>query len=127
MRSDLQGHSHRSVDSKDFVIGILSTTAAILLVGVLIINTRPEPAWADGMTTAGGAYVLTVGGVSIADEEHLYVLDTPAERLVAYRFNASRQQIEIAQGIELTDLRRAAAQSTSQPRGKRPASRGRRP
>lgn len=127
MRSDLQEHSPRSVDSKDFVIGILSTTSAILLVGVLIINTRPEPAWADGMTTAGGAYVLTVGGVGIADEEHLYILDTPAERLIAYRFNASRQQIEITQGIELTDLRRAAAQPTSQPRGRRPDSRGRRP
>ena len=127
MRSDLPEHSHRSVDTKDFVIGILSTTAAILLVGILIINTRPEPAWADGMTTAGGPYVLTVGGVGIADEEHLYILDTPAERLIAYRFNANRQQIEIAQGIELTDLRRAAAQPTSQPRGRQPASRGRRP
>ncbi|UCC29218.1 MAG: hypothetical protein JSU86_13560 [Phycisphaerales bacterium] len=127
MRSDLHEHSPRSVDSKDFVIGVLSTTAAILLVGILIINTRPEQAWADGMTTSGGQYVLTVGGVGSPDEEHLYVLDARAERLVAYRFNGNRQQIEIAQGIELKDLRRAARKPTTQPRGKRPASRGRRP
>ena len=114
-------------DSRDFVIGILSTTAAILLVGLLVINTRPEPAMADGMTTTSGSYVMTVGSVT-PDEEYVYILKSPAERLIAYRFNDTRQQIEIVQGIDLAELRSSASgQSTSPQRGRRPGSRGRRP
>lgn len=103
------------MDAKNFTIGVLSTTAAILLVGLLVIHSRPEPARADGMTTSAGAYVLSVGGVSIADEEYLYVLDAPAQKLIAYRFDAGRQQIEVAQGIDLAELRRAAEQAQQQP------------
>lgn len=117
----------RSLDSKDFAIGVLSTAALILLVGLLIINTRPEPAWADGMTTSGGEYVLTVGQLAVADEEYVYVLDAPAEKLIAYRFNAPRQQIEVVQGIDLAELRGQDVDATKQPRGKRSGSRGRRP
>ena len=115
---------NKPVDSKDFAIGILSTTAAILLVGLVIINTRPEAALADGMTTTGGGYVMTVGGVSSPDEDYVYILNTPAERLIAYRFNANREQIEVVQGIDLADLR---TQAGTPQRGRRPAPRGRRP
>ncbi len=123
----MQPATDKPVDSKDLAIGILSTTAAILLVGLLILNTRPEPAWADGMTTTGGGYVVTVGSAT-PDEEYVYVLNSPAERLIAYRFNSSNQQIEVAQGIDLSELRAGAAgQPTSPQRGRRPGSRGRRP
>jgi hypothetical protein len=116
------------MNAKDFAIGILSTTAVILLVGVVIMNTRPEPVRADGMTTStGGDYVLTVGGVSIVDEECLYVLDAPAQKLIAYRFDAGRQQIEIVQGIDLSELRKADDNATAQPSGRRQPTRGRRP
>ena len=117
----------RPMDSRDFAIGILSTAALILLVGLLIINTRPEPAWADGMTTTGGDYVLTVGQLAVADEEYVYVLDAPGEKLIAYRFNAPRQQIDIVQGIDLAELRSQDVDAAKQPAGKRSPSRGRRP
>jgi hypothetical protein len=118
----------RTLESRDFAIGILSTTAVILLVGLLIIGTRPNPVWADGMTTTGGDYVLTVGSAGIADEEYVYVLDTPSEKLIVYRFNAHRQQIEIAQGLDLAELR-GQAEDTSQPprRSRGSGARGRRP
>ena len=116
------------MDSRDFAIGILSTSAVILLVGLLIISSRPETALADGMTTSGGDYVLVVGGVSAADEEHLYLLDSPMERLITYRFDGGRQQIEIVQGVELGELRRTSAKPGQAPTSrKKPAGRGSRP
>lgn len=115
------------MDNKNFTIGILSTTAVILLVGYLIMATRPQPVFADGMTTSGGDFVLTVGGVAIADEEYVYVLHAPSQRLIAYRFDTGKQRIEVAQGIELSELRDKPS-TPGQQRGRTPArGRGRRP
>ena len=117
------------MNSKDFAIGILSTTAVILLVGLVILNARPEPAQASGMTTTGRDYVLTVGAGGSADEELVYVLDAPAGKLIVYWFDGGRGRIEIAQGIDLEELRKATATATqpTQQRGRRSGSRGRRP
>lgn len=79
--------------SKDFAIGVLSTTAVILLVGLLVILSRPATAFASGMTASMGRYVLTVGNVQIGNEELLYVLDTVDQKMIAYRFNGAKKQI----------------------------------
>ncbi len=115
------------MSAKDLAIGILSTTAAILLVGLLIINTLPGLAYASGMTEMGGDYVLSVGTAITADEELIYIVDAPTEKMVVYRFDGGRGRIEIAQGIDLRPLREAAAGQQPQPRGQRPTTRGRRP
>ncbi len=115
------------MDSKNLAISILSTTAAILLVGLLIVNTQPEPVWASGMNATAGDYVLTVGTDISDDEELLYVIDTSAEKLIVYRFDGRKHQIEIVQGIDLAELRQATTPSPKPSRGKKPGSRGRRP
>ena len=118
------------MNSKDLAIGILSTTACILLVGLLIIHALPESAQASGMTTSGGSYVITTGTDISADQELVYIVDAPSEKLIAYRFDGGRGRIEIVQGIELKSLREAAAAGSkgNQPsKGRRPSSRGRRP
>lgn len=113
------------MDSKNFAIGILSTTAVVLLVGLLLLNGAPPPAWGSGMTTDAGDYVLTVGQYESPDEELVYVIDTPTEKLIAYRFNGGRQQIEIVQGIDLAELRQRNSQP-ARPSPRKPTSRGRR-
>ncbi len=106
------------MDPRNFTIGVLSTTAAILLVGVVIVQSQPQVAWASGMTASGGEYVMTVGRDISGDQELLYVIDSGTQRMVVYRFNASRQQIELVQGIELDKLREAnAAAGQKQPPG----------
>ncbi len=115
------------MDSKNFAIGILSTTAAILLVGLLIVNTQPEPVWASGMNASAGDYILTVGNDVSDDEELLYVIDTSAQKLIVYRFNGRQHEIEVVQGIDLAELRESATQSPQPSRGKKPGSRRRRP
>ncbi len=100
------------MDPKNFAIGILSTTGVILLVGLLIIATRPDPAWAAGMTATGGGYVLTVGRDATGDEDLLYMLHSQSARLIVYRFDSGRQQIDVVQGIDLAELSEPGTQPT---------------
>ncbi len=125
MKTHQHNHSGNLMDTKNFAIGILSTTAVILLVGLLFLNSRPQPAWASGMTSGAGDYVLTVGSDASADEELVYVIDAPGQKLIAYRFATGRQQIEIVQGIDLAELRESPGQP-AQPQKRKPSSRGRR-
>lgn len=111
-------------NARNFSIGILSTTAAILFVGLLLLQNQSPTAYGEGMTTSSANYVLTVGRLSQGDEELLYLIDTASDKLIAYRFEATRKQIEIVQGIDLGELRRATtpASTPSQPNkpGQRP-------
>ncbi len=113
------------MDSKNFTIGVLSTTAVILLVGVVIVQSQPQGAWASGMTASGGQYVLTVGRDISGDQELLYVIDAGTQRMGVYRLNANRQQIELLQGIELDKLREANAAAGQKPRSPTGTRRGR--
>ena len=115
------------MNSKNFAIGILSTTAAILLVGILIIHSRPAPVMASGVTESGGSYVLTVGTFTINDEELLFVINAPAEKMITYRFNTGRGQIEIADKIDLRQMREASAPAAPQQKPKPKRRGGRRP
>ncbi len=119
--------SVRPVDSRYFAIGVLSITAMILLVGVSLVSMQPAPAIASGMTVSAGSYTMTVGQAASVDEEFLYVLDGPAEKMIAYRFNTTRQTIDVIQGIDLSGLRAPAAGQSTKPAGRRQPTRGRRP
>lgn len=96
------------LDSKNFTIGVLTTTAVVLLAALIIIATRPPAVQASGMTATGGEYVLTVGSDPSGDEELLYLVDSVAERLIVYRFDAGRRRIQVVQPLELKQLRDAA-------------------
>jgi len=110
------------MDSRNFAIGMLSTTAVILLVGILIVHSRPAPALAGGMTASSGQYTLTVGTVSIGDEEVLYLIR--GNKLIVYRFDIAKDQIEIVEGMDLTEMAKAASGQQAPPSGTRG---GRRP
>lgn len=102
------------MESKNLTIGVLSTTAMILLVGLLVIHTRPAPAFASGMTTTSGDFVMTVGSDASGDQELVYLLDVPVGRLIVYRFNSGRQSIDMLQGINLNK-----SSAPKAPRGRR--------
>lgn len=104
------------MDSRNFAIGILSTTAAILLVGVLIIHSRPAPVLASGVTETGGNYVLTVGTFTINDEELLFVIDSSGMKMITYRFHTGKGQIEIVNAINLQEMRDATSAAGQQPK-----------
>jgi len=97
------------MNSKDFAIGILTTTATILLVGLLVIGSRSQPAMAGGMTDDNGPYVVTVSTLTTGDEEVVLVLNAPEEKLIAYRFDAARRELVVLDGIDFAQARAAAA------------------
>lgn len=103
------------MDSKNFAIGMLSTTAVILFVGLAVIHSRPAPVYADGMTVRGGDYEVTVGALDQDDEELVYIIDAAQQRMIAYRFNSTTERIEIVTGVELANLREQAAPGSSGP------------
>jgi hypothetical protein len=93
-------------DRRDLAIGVLAITAVVLFVALFLTERGSGTAFADGMSVSGGDYVFAVGGAVLADEDFAYIVDVPMERIIAYRFDAARQQIEVVQGIELAELRK---------------------
>ncbi len=108
------------MDNKNFTIGVLSTTAVILFVGLVVINTRPAPALADGMTIRGGDYEITVGALDQTDEELVYVIDSTQQRMIAYRFDTNTERIEIVGGVDLATIRDQAGPGKVPTRRHRP-------
>lgn len=103
------------MDTKNFAIGVLSTTATILLVGLIVLHTRPAPLLASGMTTAGGSYVMTVGSDMTGDQELVYITDNSSSKIAVYSFDSRQRSIQILQGIEMDKLRASAGGRTKQP------------
>lgn len=91
------------ISTQNLTIGILSTTATVLLVGLLVIGTRPQPADAFAMNASGGNYTLVTGQVQ-ADEELLFVINAVEQRMIAYRFDTNKREIEVVEGIDFTQL-----------------------
>jgi len=104
------------MNSKDFAIGVLTTTATILLVGLLVIGSRSQPALAGGMTDDNGPYVITVSTLTIGDEEVVLVLNAPEEKLIAYRFDAAKRELAVLAGIDFAQVRAAASGATTPPK-----------
>jgi hypothetical protein len=100
-------------DSKNLAIGILSTTAVILLVGLILIESRPEPAFASGVGVEGGDYVMGVGRFDDRTEA-LYVIDAPTNRMVVYAYDFKSGQLLPMDRIDLGELRQTVLGSGSQ-------------
>ncbi len=112
------------MDSKNFAIGVLSTTAVILLVGVLIIHSQSSPALASGMTTEGGKYVMTVGAIDPA-EDLVFVINSTSQKMKVYRFDVGQSRIKRVETVNLKKMVDNAAKSAKKKgKGK---NRGRRP
>ena len=105
------------MNSQHFTIGILSTTAVVLFVGLLLTGGRTQPAQASGVTANSGQYIITVGTVSQNDEELVYIVDSVSQRMGVYRMG-NDSKIDLIDGVELAPLRDAAGA---------PAGRSRRP
>jgi hypothetical protein len=104
-KGDTLVRNNDTVDRGFFAVGVLSVTAVVLLVGIMIAQMMPAAVHADGMSVTGGDYTMTVGAFVDTDEEYLYVIDIPSSKMAVYRFDIPHERIEIIQGIELSKLR----------------------
>ena len=90
---------------KNLAIGVLSITAMVLLVGLVIVSRQPSAFAAAGPGIQTGDYILTTGQF-LPDEDLLYVVDAVQERLVVYRFDVrSRQSFAPVDSHDLAAMR----------------------
>ena len=93
------------MDAKNFSIGVLSVTASILFVGLVIVHTSTSPALGEGQNARGGDYIVATGALDRA-VELVYVLDAGGPSMALYHFDVNRGAMVLD---DAQDLRRLLA------------------
>jgi hypothetical protein len=109
----------KTLDAKSLAIGVLTITACILFVGLILINQ--SPAYAIGMNDRGGDYIMLTQQLSDATEG-VVVIDAAAKQMVIYQYDFNNRAWDILRQVPLDQLPKARPAESEQ----RPApSRGR--
>jgi hypothetical protein len=91
------------MDKQTSTIGWLSVSAVLLLSGILAVSSLQTPnAEAAGMTASAGRYTVIVGQAG-AGQDMVYILDSEAHKLLAYRLGPSSQRIELTDRKDMDD------------------------
>ena len=91
-----QNETVRPIDSKTFAIGVLSVTAAILLVGFVLVTVFPRPALATGQNDRSGDYILLTQQISNSVEA-VVVIDAASQRMCLYGLDLGAKQLKLLQ------------------------------
>ena len=95
-------------DNRNFIIGVLSITATILFVGLLIVTTAGQnSAMAFGQIDRGGDYILVTGQFT-QNSEIVYVIDGAARRLIAYSYETTTRDFVLWDAIDFERIMGAA-------------------
>jgi hypothetical protein len=93
-----------SLDARTFAIGVLSVTATVLFVGLLMLASTPRAAHGIGMVDRAGDYIVVTQQISNS-LEGIVVLDAAAKRMNIYALDANTKRIGlIEQNIRLDQL-----------------------
>lgn len=85
-----------NLDGRTFAIGVLSLTACVLFVGLMLLMAQPRTARASGMIDRGGDYVMSTIRVD-SNVEALLVLDSAARRVNVYVADTSHKKLTLVQ------------------------------
>lgn len=87
-------------NTQNITIGVLAVTAVIL--GVLVFfSMQPQPAEAASALPSKGSYVVATGRASGTNKEVLYVINLTSQRMVAYMFNPTKNEISPISGADM--------------------------
>lgn len=104
-----------TLDGKSLAIGILSVTACVLFVGLLIITMLPRQAYATGQLDSSGDYKMLTQQISNTNEM-VIVIDAASRQMSAYRYDFNRRELQIVQlNIPLDRLPGAAGRPGGRP------------
>ena len=93
--------SPTTIDGQTFGIGVLSVTACVLLVGLLLVSMQaPTPAYGIGTSDRGGDYIMITQQVSNTTEG-VVVIDAAAKQLIVYAFDYNSKSLEILEQVSL--------------------------
>lgn len=102
--------------TKDFAIGVLSVTATILLVGLVILNVmEPRPAYAVGQSGSGGDYLICTSQLD-ESTEIVYILDAGVGRMNVYGFDINAGRTELIQSMDVQVRERPQGAGAERPR-----------
>jgi hypothetical protein len=83
-----------TIDAKAFAIGVLSITACVLFVGLLMVAGQPAPAYGIGQTDRGGDYIMLTQQLSNS-QEGVLILDAASRQMTLYALNGSTKQLQV--------------------------------
>ncbi len=93
------------MNQQNFAIGVLTVTATVLLVGLLLMGTlSQQEAKGYAQIDRGGDYVMVTGQWR-TEHEVLWVLDGRSQVLGLYWFEPRRSRLELIDTIELRRAR----------------------
>lgn len=101
----MKTQSQNQIDGRTFAIGILSVTACILLVGLMLVLITPTTGYAIGTSDRSGDYVMITQQLTSSNEGVL-VIDAAAKRGILYGYDYNRKQLKLLAGIPLDRLRK---------------------
>lgn len=87
------------LDRKTFAIGVLSITAVMLIVGICVVVSLPEPAIAIGQTDRGGDYLMVTSQFNTGTEL-VFLVDGAVGRMIAYAYNINSRTLQIWDQVE---------------------------
>ncbi|MCK6485598.1 MAG: hypothetical protein HUU22_01145 [Phycisphaerae bacterium] len=93
----------RSPSRSTFAIGVLSITAMILLVGVLVVSAINDRALAIGMSDRGGDYIVVTMQFN-SGTENIVITDAAAQRMNVYAYDLSTRRMDIWDWLDLKRL-----------------------
>ena len=91
------------IDKNTFIGGILTLTAVILLVALVLVNSFNTNSAVADVTDRGGDYIMITGAVSNSTEE-LYVINLSTGRLNLYRMDINKKRLVIDDRIDLDKM-----------------------
>lgn len=100
------GPSSASLTRDGFAIGILSVTAVILFVGLVVVISLPQPAAAIGQTDRGGDYLMVTSQFT-NNWEVAMITDGAVGRMGAYFYNINTRSVELVDMVEFARFMRA--------------------
>ena len=91
----------RIMNGKDFTIGVLSVTAVVMFVGLLVLTHMPaKQAFAAGQGGMTGDYIVSTAKLDNMTDM-LFVTDTVAQEMNMYAFVPARGTLELIQKFDL--------------------------
>ncbi|MEP0847165.1 MAG: hypothetical protein HRF50_10155 [Phycisphaerae bacterium] len=84
------------LDGQSLAIGVLSVTACVLFVGLLIVTSLPKPALAIGQSDQSGDFKMLTQQISNSVEA-LVVIDAASKQMNYYWLDYSRKQLQLVQ------------------------------
>ncbi|MFQ5805083.1 MAG: hypothetical protein ACE5I3_01395 [Phycisphaerae bacterium] len=92
----------RTIDAKTFAIGVLSITACILFVALLLVTM--QPAYGIGQIDRAGDYIMLTQQLTNS-QEGVIIIDAASRQMAMYALNGATKQLQLLQSnIPLSQL-----------------------